>query len=122
MRKVSEWIAKHDDQKVPAYVKLRVFNDHQGICYLTGVKIRPGDEWDLEHIKALCNGGEHRESNLAPALRTAHKEKTAQDRGEKAKVDRLKKKHFGMSEKKRGFQTNKNGMFKKKLDGTVERR
>jgi hypothetical protein len=35
-----------------------------------------GDKWQLDHIVALINGGEHRESNLAPILDAEHKAKT----------------------------------------------
>lgn len=96
MRAGEEWIGKHDDQAVPPRVRLRIFERHNGVCHLSGRKIAPGDKWELEHIKALCNGGEHRESNMAPALSTAHKAKTADDRKEKAKTDRIRKRHLGI--------------------------
>ena len=56
----------------------------------------PGDAWDLDHIVALVNGGAHRESNLAPALRSEHRKKTAADAKQKAKNDRVRKKHLGI--------------------------
>ncbi|RZN19497.1 hypothetical protein [Bradyrhizobium sp. Leo121] len=56
MRSTQEWIGKTDDAKVPDYVRLRVFNRHNGVCYLSGRKITAADDWDLEHILALCNG------------------------------------------------------------------
>jgi hypothetical protein len=57
----------------------------------------PGDAWDLDHIRALINGGENREGNLAPILHgRPHKEKTALDVAEKAKVARLRAKHLGI--------------------------
>lgn len=96
MRSVKEWRGSSDDAKVPPRVRARVFERYGGVCYLSGRKIMPGDKWELEHIKALCNGGEHRESNLAPALADAHKPKTSADRKQKAKRDRLYKKHIGI--------------------------
>ncbi len=101
MRAVTEWIGTHDDQAVPPRVRLRVFERHNGVCYLSGRKIMPGDKWELEHAKALCNGGEHRESNLAPALKIEHKKKTADDRKEKAKTDRIRKRHLGIKKARR---------------------
>jgi len=95
-RSVPEWIGKTDDAKVPASVKVRVFEKYEGRCYLSGVVIRAGDAWELEHILALCNGGEHRESNMAPALVAPHKDKTRADRRLKAKNDRVRKKHLGI--------------------------
>lgn len=56
----------------------------------------PGDAWDLDHIVALVNGGSHRESNLAPALRSEHRKKTASDVKQKAKNDRVRKRHLGI--------------------------
>lgn len=96
MRTVKEWIASHDDQAIPARVRARVFLRSGGKCHLSGRLIGPSDAWDCDHIVALCNGGEHRESNLAPAIRQAHRRKTAQDVAEKAKVDRVRKKHIGI--------------------------
>ena len=96
MRSVEEWIGKTDDSAIPPRVRLRVFEKYSGVCYLSGVKIRPGDKWEIEHVQALCNGGEHRESNMAPALVAAHKGKTAADRREKAKNDRVRKRHLGI--------------------------
>lgn len=96
MRTVPEWIGKTDDAKVPASVRVRVFEKYEGRCYLSGALIRAGDAWDLEHILALCNGGEHRESNFAPALVAPHKDKTRADRRLKAKNDRVCKKHLGI--------------------------
>lgn len=96
MRAVAEWIGKSDNAKVPPAVRVRVFEKYEGRCYLSGIKIESGMAWDLEHILALCNGGEHRESNFAPALVAPHKDKTRADRGLKAKNDRVRKKHLGI--------------------------
>jgi 5-methylcytosine-specific restriction protein A len=95
-RSVPEWIGSSPDAKVPPHVRMRVFLAHDGVCHLTQRKIKPGDHWDLDHVKALCNGGEHREKNLAPALREAHRVKTAADVKERAKIDRLRKRNMGI--------------------------
>lgn len=87
-RSVPEWIGKTDDTPAPRHVRLRIFKAKEGKCHISGRKIMPGEPWDLDHIIALINGGENRESNLAPALRDKHKEKTAKDVAEKARVDR----------------------------------
>lgn len=110
MREVEEWIGKHDDQSIPPRVRLRVFNRYAGVCYLSGRKITPSDKWEIEHIKALCNGGEHRESNFAPVLADKHKEKTKADVAEKSKVARIRAKHLGLHKRNgrkiqsRGFE------------------
>jgi 5-methylcytosine-specific restriction protein A len=96
MRKVKEWRGKSDDARVPPRVRLRIFLAHHGKCYLSGRPIHPGDQWDLEHKVALCNGGEHAEFNLAPALKAPHKVKTGQDRKIKKRNDARRKKHIGI--------------------------
>jgi 5-methylcytosine-specific restriction endonuclease McrA len=96
-RSLPEWIGKTPDQRVPPRVRARIFLRHHGICHRSGRKIGPGDKWDLDHIIALINGGEHKESNLAPILRDkAHKEKTAEDMRIKSKTARMRAKHLGI--------------------------
>lgn len=96
-RAVAEWIGSTPDTPVPDRVKLRVFTRHNGTCHWTGKKIMPGDLWDTDHVIALINGGENRESNLAPILRgKAHKEKTARDVAIKSKTARVRKRHLGL--------------------------
>lgn len=116
-RSTEEWIGSTPDAAIPPRVRLRIFERHEGRCYLSGIKIMPGDKWDCDHIVALCNGGEHRESNLAPALRDKHREKTAADVAERAKIDRIRKKHFGIKERSKAWDRFRNR--KRKLDGTV---
>lgn len=96
-RAVTEWFGKHPDAKVPAAVRLRIFRAYEGRCYLSGREIKPGEKWELEHKVALILGGEHRESNLAPALSEFHKTKTAAEMKVKAKTDAIAKKHTGIT-------------------------
>ncbi len=116
-RSLPEWIGKHDDQKVPDRVRLRIFDRENGICHLTGKKIDPvRDEWDLDHKVSLILGGEHRETNLFPALREPHRRKTATEVAVKAKIARTRKKHLGIKqEKASGFSKR----FKRKMNGDV---
>jgi 5-methylcytosine-specific restriction protein A len=95
-RAVDEWIGATPDARIPDRVRLRVWEREGGRCHISGRKIMPGDAWEMDHKIALCNGGEHRESNLAPALRAKHREKTAADVKERAKVDRIRKRHLGI--------------------------
>jgi 5-methylcytosine-specific restriction endonuclease McrA len=95
-RDVEEWIGSSPDAKVPERIRDRVFFRAKGICHISGRKIViPRDRWQLEHIKPLSMGGEHRERNLAPALADPHKEKTAAEAGDRAKADRIRRKHNG---------------------------
>lgn len=117
MRSVPEWIAKHDDQKVPDRVRQRVFDREGGICHLTGEKIDPvRDEWDLDHKVALILGGEHRETNLFPAKREPHRRKTAVEMKVKSKIARTRKKHLGIDKPKSSLS---HPRFKRCMDGTV---
>ena len=100
-RSVPEWIADHPDQAIPKAVRLRIFARYGGRCYLSGRAIRAGDRWEAEHIIALANGGEHRESNLAPALVDAHKVKTKADAAIRSKINRVRAKHLGIFPKSR---------------------
>jgi 5-methylcytosine-specific restriction enzyme A len=118
MRSVEEWIGKTDDSPIPRRVRARVFDKYDGRCYLSGRKIMVGDKWEAEHILALSLGGEHRESNLAPALVGAHKIKTKSDRRIKAKNDRVRKRHIGIRKPSK-FACSRNSKWKKKIDGSV---
>lgn len=121
MRSIEEWKGRTDDTPVPPRVRDRIFLRHGGMCHLSGRKIRAGERWEVEHVIALCNGGKHIESNLAPALVGPHREKTANDRKIKARDDRIRKRHLGIRGKSK-FATNRDGPFKRKIDGTVVRR
>ena len=109
MRSLPEWIGKSPDAPIPSRVKLRIFERDKGRCHISGRLIRAGESWDADHIIALCNGGEHRESNLAPALADKHREKTKADVAEKADTYRIRAKHLGLKPTRqkiasRGFQ------------------
>ena len=45
---------------------------------------------------AIINGGENAERNLKPAHRKCHKDKTARDVAEKAKVAAIRQRHLGI--------------------------
>jgi 5-methylcytosine-specific restriction protein A len=118
-RATAEWIGKDDNTPIPPRVKARVFLAHSGVCHLSGRRIMPGEPWDCDHVKALINGGENREGNLAPALRDKHKEKTREDVAEKAYTARVRSKHLGLKKAKHKIAGSKGTRFKKKLDGSV---
>lgn len=121
-RSVPEWIGKTNDTPAPPRVRLRVFERCGGRCHISGQKIRPGDAWELDHVQALINGGENSESNLAPALKAAHRKKTAQDVKQKAKDARVRKKHLGIHQSKHPMQGGRGSKLKKKISGEVVRR
>lgn len=103
-RDVPEWTGATPNSKVPPRVRVRIFDRENGICHLSGRKIRPGELWDLDHKIALINGGEHREKNLFPALRDKHREKTAEDVAEKSDIADKRKAHVLPKEPSRSFR------------------
>ncbi len=115
-RSVDEWIGKTDDAKVPDHVRLRIFEREKGICHISGRKITPADQWDLDHKKALCNDGEHREFNLFPALRDKHREKTKADVAERADTNSLRSRHFGIK-RKSTMPGSRDSKWKRTMDG-----
>jgi 5-methylcytosine-specific restriction protein A len=125
-RTVDEWIGATPDTPIPPRVRLRVFEAHQGRCHISGRKITPADAWDCDHVVALVNwsgeGHGNRESNLAPALRDKHREKTAADVAEKSMIRRKRAKHLGIKPKGRPIPGSKASGWRKRMDGTAERR
>jgi 5-methylcytosine-specific restriction enzyme A len=121
-RSTPEWIGVTPDAKIPPRVRLRVFETHGGKCALTGRKIQPGDDWDCDHAVALINGGEHRESNLQPVLRSAHRKKTVEDVKLKAKAARVKKKHLGIHQPKATLPGSRASKWKRTISGQTIRR
>ncbi len=93
MRAVPEWIGKTDDAKIPEKVRLRIIDSQGGKCALTGVKFGPKDPAEIDHIKALWLGGEHRQSNLHAITRAKHREKTDAEATTRAKTASVKAKH-----------------------------
>jgi|APCry1669192522_1035417.scaffolds.fasta_scaffold31977_2 hypothetical protein len=83
-RIIKEWIGKNDNEAIPPRVKLRVFlraEKHCAACTLLIVgKLRP----EYDHVVALINGGQHRESNLQLLCSECHKAKTKLDVAEKS--------------------------------------
>ena len=95
-RSVAEWIGKTPDAKIPDRVRLRIFLRVGGRCHITGRIIAPGEPWEAEHIIPLSMGGEHRESNLAPALVDPHRGKTGQEAADRAAARATRQKHIGI--------------------------
>ena len=119
-RSTDEWIGKTDDTPIPPRVKLRVFERHHGICHLSGRRIRAGEPWECDHVVALVNGGENRESNLAPALADKHREKTKDDVAEKSRVRRKQSRNLGIKRKpSRSWGYGKDSKWKMKIGGGI---
>jgi Restriction endonuclease len=107
-RTVKEWIGKTPDTKIPPRVRQRIYDRAQGQCHICKLPIKAGESWQADHVIALINGGENRESNLAPAHAHCHLAKTKQDVAVKKKIARVRGRHTGAKQpkgtiKSRGF-------------------
>lgn len=122
VRSTEEWVGKTPDAMPPPHVRLRIFRDHGGVCRWSKVKIRAGDKWAVDHVKAIIEGGENRESNMAPILHgkgSAHAAKTAREQARKAKADRMAMAAFGIRKRKSRLS---HPTLKRKMSGEVVRR
>ena len=97
MRTRPEWVGKNDDQRAPDHVADRVcrkYDDRcQGPC---GLKLGGKLKAQMDHIVALINGGENRESNLQPLCQFCHRLKTKLDVQAKAVTARIRKRSLGL--------------------------
>jgi 5-methylcytosine-specific restriction protein A len=100
-RSVPEWIGRTPDSAIPPRVRMRVFDRVYGFCQgPCGRFLGDGKASHADHVVALINGGENRESNLQLLCDWCHKDKTARDVAEKSETYEKRKRHLGI--KKRG--------------------
>lgn len=96
----------------------RIYLANNGVCVNCGVQIRVGEEWFIEHPESLAQGGSDKDEDLGPAHTRCKPAKDAADAKSKAKRDRIITKGWA-GKKRSGFQTNRDGKFKKRMDGTT---
>lgn len=86
--------------------RARIFAAHEGRCHRCTRKLGPSDDWDIDHILALENGGTDEESNLAPCCDWCHSGKTAKDHEQAGKSRRIYTKQNvpGRFRKSRGWR------------------
>lgn len=119
-RSLPEWIGRTDDSAVPPRVQLRVKEQFGHNCAGCGVSLI-GRRWTCDHVKALINGGENRETNLQPlGDRCCNPKKNAADVAEKSRSYKVRARYAGVR-KRRGppMPGSKDSRFKKKIDGSV---
>lgn len=92
-RELPEWIGKSDDTPAPPRVRLRVWDRCEGKCHRCARKIPVGDKWILEHLIALINGGENRETNLCLTCSWCKPVKDAEDVAVKSKTAAVRSAH-----------------------------
>ena len=105
--------------------RLKMFENHKGICILCSTRINAGDLWIDEHIIPLGLGGTNEFDNRGPAHKACADAKTHGEAGDIAtiaKAKRAKMKHLGISESRTPMPFGKKSPWKKKFDGTIVRR
>jgi hypothetical protein len=100
---------------------MRVWNRFKGVCQCgCERRITAGEPWQCDHVVALINGGENRESNLAPLITEHHRQKTTADVAIKSKTARMKAKHLGVGrQRSRPMVGSRQSKWKRRIDGTV---
>lgn len=94
--------------------RARIFAAHGGICGISGRKIGPDDEWQVEHRIPWAISFDDSDENLYPALTDPHKEKTRKDVKDAAKCKRMGgEKGQAARRAKRGYSLIQNRGFEK---------
>ena len=121
-RSVKEWIGKTDDTPVPDRVRIRVLERFNRCCAGCGIPITDRD-WTCDHIKALVNGGENRESNLQPLRnKCCNPRKNAADQAKKSASYVTRRSHYLRRKPKgRPLPGTKASGIRKRMGGRVER-
>ena len=94
--KLKEWVGRTPEAMPGQTVLLRLYNKQDGICACgCGQMMNLNrDKVDCDHIVALIDGGENRESNLQLLLNGCHKAKTAAEATARSEERRHKAKAF----------------------------
>ena len=101
--------------------KLAEWEDAGGKCRKCEHKIKVGERRVFDHRLPDALTGLNDPENCQLLCGPCDKEKTRKDVQMIRKADRQKARHIG-AKARNSFPTNRNGPFKKKMDGTVERR
>lgn len=121
-RSIPEWRGRSDDAMPPRSVFDRLWERQGGRDAVTGLPFTSSDRIVRDHIVPLADGGLNIESNLQLITENTHKHKTAAEATERASVRRHHENARGYVRKKSSFQTNRDGPYRKRMDGTIEPR
>lgn len=104
--------------------RLKLFEEHKGVCVLCGRKIGAGEPWIDEHLRALGLGGSNDWENRGPAHKACAEAKTRkEDMPRIVKAKRQKLSHLGLKKPKgRPLPGTKASGWKHNMDGSWERR
>lgn len=111
-------------RRISTTERVAIFTAAGGLCHICGDRIGLTDRWDVEHVIPLAMGGDEAKgsANLQPAHESCHKGKTPGDVTAIAKAKRVHAKHIGASLPRAILPGSKASGWKRRIDGTVERR
>ena len=117
---------RHDDREyLTDAQKVELFMEKDGRCHRCTRKIRR-EKWYCEHLTALGLGGGNKKRNWAVTCANCFPEKNAEDAGKMAKMRAVAVSTYLPGNLKRGrwppIPGSKRSKFRKRFDGTVERR
>lgn len=116
-----EYIAATPRSKMTKARAAKIFLAWNGRCGRCGLQIRDGEAYEIDHPIALSLGGSDEDSKLQPLHVKCHKAKTADDVAANAKRNRIITQGWA-GKAKRPFPGSRRDKYRKKVDGTVERR
>ncbi|BAQ18356.1 HNH endonuclease [Methyloceanibacter caenitepidi] len=105
--------------------KADIFVREDGICHICGERIDAVKEpWHADHVIPRAISGKDTLEEYKPAHLDCHGEKTSQDRKDIAKCDRIRADRLGVPKTRKGrpLPGTKASGWKKRMDGSVERR
>lgn len=102
--------------------KLKVFENFGGRCHICERRIRAGEPWDAEHVVPLALGGADDDSNLRPAHKACHGDKTRTDAASWSKAKRVRAKHVGAYRSSNQIPGSRGTPWKRKISGETVRR
>jgi 5-methylcytosine-specific restriction enzyme A len=113
-------------KKLTPTQRLRIWERDKGVCCLCSEKIDGVREpWILEHVRALELGGADEPANMGPAHKACADAKTngpTGDHARAAKAKRSKRASLGLKRSKNPLPGSKGSKWRRRMDGTVERR
>lgn len=90
--------------------RLKLFEQHKGVCGICGQYIQAGSRWRDEHLIPLALGGSNDMENRAPVHEKCAEAKDKDDMRQIAKAKRQKRAHLGIKSQRgprlvsRGFE------------------